>query len=109
MLQKTESGDWDENLATPTEKVNDRVVHHLQMAPSTIVFGLEPSAAHLDTKLAFVPQEKILSPMKHLQPVRKYSNYRYDRVRQLTREKQERDVEQYEAVVSRVYHEILIA
>lgn len=84
--------------------------------PSTILLGLEPSAAHMDAKLAFVPQEGILSwfdqvtePMKHSQAVREYCNYRvqtYDRIRQLSREKQERDAERYDAGVSRVYHEI---
>lgn len=66
--------------------------------------------------MAFVPQEGILSwveqvtePMKHSRSVRKYCNYpaqTHDRIRQLSREKQERYAERYDAEVSRVYHEI---
>lgn len=41
--------------------------------------------------------------------MREYCKYRaqtHDRIRQLSREKQERDAERYDAGVSRVYHEI---
>lgn len=52
------------------------------MAPSTILLCLKPSAAHLDAKLAFVPEDGVLSlveqvtePTKHIRLVRKYCNY----------------------------------
>lgn len=67
VLRKTKSGDWDEDLAASTQKTNGRILHHLYMAPSTILLDLEPSAAHLDTKLAFVPEEGILYGLSRLQ------------------------------------------
>lgn len=53
--------------------------------------------------------EQVTEPVKHSRLVREYCNYRaqtHDRIRQLSREKQERDAERYDAGVSRVYHEI---
>lgn len=58
VLRKAGSGHWNEDLAIATQRVNGRVIHHLHMAPSTIFLGLKPSAAHLDAKLAFVPEEE---------------------------------------------------
>lgn len=82
-MRKENSAEWDQDLAQSMHHVNDRVIHHLQAAPSTIFFGLEPSVADLDAKLAFIhPADtelwvtQISDPVIHAQRVRDYCNYR---------------------------------
>lgn len=88
VLRKTESGDWDEDLTSSTQKVNCRIIHHLHMAPSTILLGLDLSTAPSDANLAFIPPEGTLSwvdqvtePIKFSRAVREYCNYPADLIR----------------------------
>lgn len=108
--------DWDQRLPGAAKAVNGRIVPHLGMSPTGILFGQIKEVSSTSTTLLALPGRNVESwvselenPGRHVEMVRQYTQYlaeMHDAVAQASRRQKEAEARKYDKGVRRAVHEI---
>lgn len=112
VLRKTRQ-DWEDTLDKSTRNLNSRIIGHLSICPSSILFDADPTPSTLDPILRSVSiqcvsawKDDLLNPLQHTASVQQYLTYRvqlHNVIQQRSDAKKDKEATQFNRGINEVY------